>query len=375
MSDRAAGTRGAAAASEPARVLAIAQATELGGAEYSLLRNAQLLPGHGFHVEITVPGEGGLAAAAREAGVGVHHLSVGELTAGRWSGAALAVPRARRLARAIAPHLVWLNGTVAGRLAPALTSHTLVPQVHDFPPRAPRPWRSARFWRAAPVVMCDSQAVADAAEAMGAPADRLRVVYVPAGRPDPTPEPDWAGDGPIVGFVGRIEPRKAPLELLRAFERVLERVPEARLALVGADELAVSRDYARAVSSLAASLGDRVLLLGRVPDASGLMAWFDVFCMPSNEEALGVVAIEALAAGTPVVATDSGGPREFVVDGLNGALVPVGDEAALADALVATLAKAPAMREAARRSAEPFTAERVAERVAAALREALEVRS
>ena len=356
-------------------MLAIAQATELGGAEYSLLRNARLLPGHGFRVEIAVPGEGRLADSAREAGIVVHHLPVGKLPAGRWAGAALGLPRARRLARAIAPDLVWLNGTVAGRLAPALTSHTLVPQLHDFPPRAPRPWRSARFWRAAPVVMCDSKAVADVAESMGAPADRLRVVYVPAGPPGPAPEPAWAGDGPIVGFVGRIEPRKAPLELLRAFGRVLERLPQARLALVGEDELGASGEYADAVSSLAAGLGDRVLMLGRVPDASRLMPWFDVLCMPSNEEALGAVAIEALAAGTPVVATDSGGPREFVADGVNGALVPVGDERALAEALVTTLASADAMTEAARRSAEPFTAERVAERVAAALREALEARS
>ena len=361
--------------SNPTRVLAVAQATELGGAEYSLLRNAQLLPGHGFRVEITVPDEGGLAAAARQAGIAVHHLPVGGLAAGRWAGAALALPRARRLARAIDPDLVWLNGTVAGRLAPALTAHTLVPQVHDFPRRAPRPWRSARFWRAAPVVMCDSQAVADLAEAMGAPAGRLRVVYVPAGPPDPAPEPDWAGAGPLVGFVGRIEPRKAPLELLRAFGRVLERLPDARLVLVGEDELGASADYAEAVRSLAARLGDRVLCLGRVPDASRLMKWFDVFCMPSTEEAFGAVAIEALAAGTPVVATDCGGPREFIEDGVNGALVPVGDETALAEALVATLAGAQDMADAARRSAAPFTSERVVERVAATLREALETRS
>ena len=329
-----------------ARVLAVAQSAGSGGAELALARLARELPSHGFDVEIA------------------SGLALGGLEAGGWPRAVLAWPRARRLARSA--DLVWLNGLVAQRLAPALGDRPLAPYVHDFPAFTPRPWRSERFWRRTPVVLCNSQAVAERAASLGAPAERLRVVHAPVDAPAPAPRPDWADGTPVVGFAGRIEPRKGVLDLVRAAREV-----DARFVIAGADDFGTEAGYVRAVRDEA---GENVSFLGRVEDAAGLMEWFDVLALPSHEEPFGLAAAEALAAGTPVVASRCGGPEEFIVSGVNGELVPVGDPPALAAALRATLTRAPAMAAAARESAARFATARVAADVAEAFREALEGR-
>ena len=360
-----------------ARVLAITQAPELGGAEYALLRIARRLPARGYECVVTVPGPGATEAAFRAEGFPVHRLATGPLRAGGWPRALAALPRARLLARRVRPQLVYLNGTVAQRLAPAFlgTGARLVPHLHDLLETAPRPWRSARFWAAAPVVICASGAVADRAAELGAPRERLRTVWCPIEPAEPAPRPAWREDGrPVVGFVGRIEPRKGVLDLLRAAPALFERRPDARIVIVGDDELGASAVYRDEVRRAAAQLGERVLLLGAVPEANRLMPWFDALCVPSRVEPFGTVAAEALAAGTPVVATRSGGMAEYVADGRTGALVEPGDVAALADALDRVLADAEALGRNGREDAARFSSDRVAALVADALDEALDRR-
>jgi glycosyltransferase involved in cell wall biosynthesis len=173
-----------------------------------------------------------------------------------------------------------------------------------------------------------------------------------------------------VGFVGRIEPRKGPLDLLRALPALAERVPGARLVLAGGGELGGASRYADAVRAEAARHADSVLMLGEVREAARLMSWFDVLAVPSLVEPFGTVAAEALSAGTPVVATRSGGMEEYVTDAV-GALVPPGDPQALAEALAGVLGRKAELASACRAAAEPFASERVAGTVAAAFSEAL----
>ena len=360
--------------SDQARVLAVAQASTLGGAEYGLLRLARLLPAHGFEVEIASPGPGPLEDAARQEGIATHRLAVGGLSAGAWPRALAALPRARALVKKGGFGLAWLNGTVAQRLAPGLAGAILVPHVHDLLERAPLPWRSGRFWSRAPVVLCDSHAVADRSRALGAPGRSLRVVGCPVDPVGRVERPPWADGRPTVGFVGRLEPRKAPLDLLRALPAVAERVPGVRLVLVGGAEIDGPPDYADEVLAAAARHGDRVLMLGNVPEAARLMPWFDVLAVPSLVEPFGTVAAESLAAGTPVLATRSGGMEEYVTDGGVGALVPPGDPGALADALTGLLPRSATLADACREAAAPFASERVGAAVAAAFREALAAR-
>lgn len=361
-------------AAMPARVLAVAQAAELGGAEYALLRIARRLPARGFDVEVTVPGRGATGEAFRAAGLPLHRLAVGPLRGGGWPRAVLSMPRARRLARRVDPELVYLNGTVAQRVAPAFAGRTLVPHLHDLLEAAPRPWRSRRFWDATPVVICASGAVAERAAELGAPAERLRTVFCPIDPAEPAPRPDWAdGEGPVVGFVGRIEPRKGVIDLMRAAPFLLAKRPGARIVVVGEDELGASAAYRDEVRALASELSDRVLLAGAVPEANRLMPWFDALAVPSLVEPFGTVAAEALAAGTPVVATRSGGMAEYVEDGRNGALVEPGRPGELASALDRVLGDAAALGARGREDAARFASDRVAGAVADALDEALGV--
>src|SRR3954453_2471817 len=196
------------------RVLAVAQSAEPGGAERALGRIAERLPDLGFDVELASPGPGAQ-----------HRLAVGGLAIGAWPAALAAWPRAWRLARRF--DLVLLNGIVTQRLAPAMTDATIVPYIHELSDSRPRAWRSQRFWRATPIVMCACEAVAQRCRAFGAPSGRLRTVYAPVESVAAATRPDWA-DGPAGGYVGRIEPGKGTLDLVCAMKGV-----DARLVLIG----------------------------------------------------------------------------------------------------------------------------------------------
>jgi glycosyltransferase involved in cell wall biosynthesis len=351
------------------RVLAIAQSGTLGGAERSLLSLARRLPEHGVEVDIAAP-RGELAHAAAGAGVTVHDVDLGPVTAGRWQQAPLAWPRLLRIAR---PDVYLLNGVVAHRAVPALRGAPRVPYLHERVERAPRAWRSRRFWRSVPLVLCGSHSVASAARDARAPSARMRVVGVPVEAAQPAPRPEWADGTPVVGFAGRLDAAKAPLDLVAAMSEL-----DARLVLVGDAEPAAlagsdrraAADYASRVRAGAAALGDRAVLLGRVPTAAALMPWFDVLVMPSLREGLGLAALEALSAGTPVVVSSEVGVAELVKEGTAGEVVPPGDPAALAAAISRVLAGGGDRADSARAVAAPFAAELVTAEVAAALKQA-----
>jgi glycosyltransferase involved in cell wall biosynthesis len=128
----------------------------------------------------------------------------------------------------------------------------------------------------------------------------------------------------VIGWAGRLTEIKRPLDLIR----VVAQVAGARLVLAGDGELRPD------VERLARELGvtDRVTLLGYVSDLGAWYSAFDAFLLTSANEGTPVVAIEALAAGVPVVATDAGGTRAVVAEE-SGFVVPVGDVNALAQSL------------------------------------------
>jgi phosphatidylinositol alpha-mannosyltransferase len=146
------------------------------------------------------------------------------------------------------------------------------------------------------------------------------------------------GPGPTVSFVGRIdEPRKGLTVLLEALPELVELVPDVRLLVAGPGDV----DDVRA--AIPASLRGHVELLGLVSEADKprVYASGDVYCAPNTHgESFGIVLIEAMATGTPVVASDLEAFRRVLDDGAAGVLVPVGDPAALATALAELLADA-----------------------------------
>lgn len=133
-------------------------------------------------------------------------------------------------------------------------------------------------------------------------------------------------DALVVGFVGRLCHQKDPALLVEAFARLAPGRPGLCLAMVGTGPLEEE------VRARAAGLGTAVHWLGhRTPQQA--MPAFDLLALPSRYEGLPYVLLEALAAGLPIVATEVGGVRLVVEDGVNGHVVPAGDPAALARAL------------------------------------------
>src|SRR5699024_5269596 len=140
-------------------------------------------------------------------------------------------------------------------------------------------------------------------------------------------------DVPTVAFLGRYdEPRKGMDVLVRALPSVLEQVGDLRLRIMGDGDEAALR--ARLPEGL------DVEFLGRVDDErkAAVLAGADVYCAPNTGgESFGIVLVEAMAAGTAVVAADLDAFRRVLADGHCGELAAVGDPEALARALVTVL--------------------------------------
>ena len=142
-------------------------------------------------------------------------------------------------------------------------------------------------------------------------------------------------DGPTIGFLGRFdEPRKGLPVLLEAMRTVVRRYPGARLLVAGRGDGDAVREL------IGEDLRASVSLLGELPEAdkAAFLRSVDVYCAPNLlGESFGVVLIEALAAGAPIVASDLDAFARVLEDGAAGVLVRRGDPAALADALCGLL--------------------------------------
>jgi glycosyltransferase involved in cell wall biosynthesis len=233
-------------------------------------------------------------------------------------------------------------GWIAGKIAriPAITTG------HGFTGES----RKARIYDAfdarllsrMDLVFVVSEAMRRQFESRGIPTEKLRTVRngvvldaFPFGYRSGTirREAEIGPDDFIVGHVGRLSLEKGQRALVRAFGTVLERVPSARLLLVGeGPDDAILRET---VSRL--GLTGRVRLLGHRPDIKEIFGDLDLLVLSSSTEGLPNVVLEAMAMGVPVVATAVGGTPELVLDGRTGTLVPAGDDAALARGVVEAL--------------------------------------
>jgi phosphatidylinositol alpha-mannosyltransferase len=170
--------------------------------------------------------------------------------------------------------------------------------------------------------------------------------------------------GGTVGFVGRYdEPRKGMDVLVGALEHLVSVRPELRLVVAGRGEAAVFR------AQLPAGVADRVDLLGQVsePDKRSMLRSVDVYCAPNTgQESFGIILLEAMAAGTPVVASDIEAFRRVLGGGAAGELFPTGDAQALANALSRVLddpARRAELVEQGRHAVAPYDWPSVARRI------------
>lgn len=200
-----------------------------------------------------------------------------------------------------------------------------------------------RFYPWADFIIGNSQGVADdLRQVTGLPRERIQMLYNPVITPDvrqrasaPLDHPWFAsGQPPVILAVGRLTKQKDFPTLIRAFDQIRQSVP-ARLMILGEG---VDRNE---LEGLVRHLGlqDDVSLPGFVENPYAYMHRAALYVLSSRWEGLPTVLIEALYCGPPVIATDCpSGPREILANGRYGALVPMGDVAALSQAIVDGLA-------------------------------------
>jgi glycosyltransferase involved in cell wall biosynthesis len=238
---------------------------------------------------------------------------------------------AARLARRATPVVVTVHNTMsqATRQEGRLAENLWPPLLRTF-----YPWATS-------VVAVSRGAADDLARTTGLPRDRIEVVYNPVITPammalaGQAPDHPWFAPGqpPVILGVGRLTRQKDFPNLIRAFAEV-RRIWTAHLIILGEGEDRTE------LETLVTELGltDDVALPGFRENAMAYIAGSALFVLSSAWEGLPTVLIEALAAGTRVVSTDCpSGPREILQEGRLGTLVPVGDAAALAEAMIGAL--------------------------------------
>ena len=142
-----------------------------------------------------------------------------------------------------------------------------------------------------------------------------------------------ASPGKVLMHISNFRAVKRTADVIRIFAKVSAALP-ATLVMVGdGPDRGIAQEEARVLG-----VADRVQFLGRIENVAPLLSSADLFLLPSASESFGLSALEALACGVPVVASDTGGIPEVVQDGITGALRPVGDVDAMAIAAIEILA-------------------------------------
>ncbi len=233
--------------------------------------------------------------------------------------------------------LVSSTAVALGRRPLVATFHSW--SDHDRLYRLAAPWGRFLAGRLDARIAVSPAAQVYAAEALGVPIGSFRVIpngidtarYVRA-----TPLPALRDpDRPLVLFVGRLEPRKGLEVLVRAFLRVRAELPTARLCVVGDGALRT-----RCQQLIPSSIRHDALFVGHVDEAEKprYFASADLFVAPNTGgESFGIVLLEAMAAGVPIVASDIAGFRTVMREGRQGRFVPPGDASTLAETVLTLL--------------------------------------
>jgi glycosyltransferase involved in cell wall biosynthesis len=367
------------------RVLVLTVGFTIGGAEQVILMTAPRLQRAGFEITVACLKEWGpLGDELEERGVRAVALGARGAWDLRAAGRLLSLLRRDRvqilhahlfLANVTARVLGWMVG-VPVVIATHHDTDVWMGLRHRLLERLTAPLSAC-------VVACSEAVRRHALEAQGLRPGLVRTLLngteIPEGTPDPAGRERVRrelGAGPadlLVGAVGRLDEPKKGLPVFLAAARLLARdLPRVRFAIVG-DGPARARLEARAARE---GVSHRTVFAGQRRDIHEVMRALDVLVQPSRWEGFGVTLLEAMAAGTPVVASRVGGVPEVVLHDATGLLVPPGAPEALAEACATLLRdreRAARLARAARERVESrFRVERLVERTADLYRELLQ---
>lgn len=360
-------------------------AEQRGGGELMLLHLMQQGQKAGIEWLVIFLEDGPMVGQVRELGVTAFVIVSGRLREPHRY--VLAVRRIAAVVRSQSVDVVfgWMNqgqlyGSPAARLAsvPALWYQLGIPLT--------RAWadRMATRLPALGILAC-SQAGAEAQSAI-MPERPLRVVYPgvelerfePGMLPGPLEAKQRLGlptKGPVIGIVGRLQRWKGMHVLLEAMPEILRTHPDAHCVVVGGSH-AQEPDYPGVLQEQIArlELGGCVTLAGLQKNVPEWMQAMNVIVHASDHEPFGIVVIEAMALGKPVIAGNAAGPTEIITPEVNGLLTPYGDVPALAQAVLRYLDDptfAGRMGAAARERAQEFSTRRYAHNLISALQDLL----
>src|SRR6266436_9131196 len=307
-----------------------------GGQEIRTLAETRWLIDHGWRALIVCQPDSPLLAEARASSIPVEAVRMGSATD---IGALL---RLRRLMRESDVSIVHTHSSVDSWLAGAAAKSLGRPVVRTRHVSIPIGRRRALVYRLADRIITSGESVRSIVIAAGIAPER--VVSISAGvdgerfhagvSGKSVREELGLGQEPVIGLVANVRGSKGHNIFLEAARAVIASEPGARFLIVG-DGVGFD-GVSRRVRDM--GLDTHVRLTGFRRDIPEVMAALDVLVLPSiRSEAIPQVIPQALAVGTPVVASTVGGSPELIRDGENGRLVPPGDSRALADAILALL--------------------------------------
>ena len=333
----------------PGRVMFVQPVAERGGSDQALLRMVRVLAAEDWECHVVLPGRGPLDDAFRDAGATLHVIAMRRISTSNsvadWARYAAAWPWS-------VGRLVALGRRIDAQAVHSNSLHTWYGWAAAAVLRVPHVWHAREIvvqsGAALRVEQFLARHFADEVIAMsGAIAAQFDPRNVVVVRDEPDPEefdPTRAGrfraragvpdDAVLVGAACRIDTWKGIDVLLDAVPALRTLRPDAHVVVAGGP-VTGKEEYWGRLAAQAGALPD-VHWMGAITDVPDFMADVDVFVQASTEpEPFGLVLVEALASGAPVVATAAGGPLEILEDAPpgTGRLVPMGDAAALADAV------------------------------------------
>ncbi len=348
----------ATSAPTPPRVLlACPVGDAVGGAEQVMLAIARELPRHGFEPVLATMRPGRLAGAARAQGTAAHAFPADHRyrdLAAVWRASAWLAGLARSTGATLihASHTAHVYAAVAARR----TGRPEVWHLHDPPTPGDAVQAISRRLRPAHAVFITRAVAAGYPDLCRGPHTVIAPSCIEPDffRPRPA-DPDvrrrlgLPEDGPLLLTVARLQDQKGHADLIDAAAVVLRDRPDATFAVVGTASTAEQQAYRAGLLARCDRLGlnGRVVFVGPVDHdrLAPLYRSATALVHPAWSEGYGLVLLEAMGLGLPVIAAAASGPAEVVRDGDNGLLVPVRDPPALAAAVARVLADADLRRQ------------------------------
>lgn len=240
-------------------------------------------------------------------------------------------------------HCNSLKSDIYGMIAGRLASKKVVWHVRDYIDPSYLPGKVARIFRRLAQTMpqgviVNSQSTQQGLFPQGCGRQLCHVVYDGLMESElqsalPTPFSQWRRAVPQIGLLGRIVPWKGQHIFIEAAQQLVQRGVTAEFQIIGAP-LFGEEDYEAQIRQQASVSGAKIAFLGFRSDVPNLLRELDILTHCSiSPEPFGQVVVEGMAEGLPVIASDGGGVREIIEQGVHGLRTPMGDATALANAL------------------------------------------